>query len=108
MPMLMLVGPLAGVLMEDRTMDRKRQPDVNLRTDWHKNESDCWSLSLGERGCRVRVTQRKPGAVFERITWIPGQGKNTGSLGTRSRTEARARAEAFLRALLKQGDQPRY
>jgi integrase len=48
-----------------------------------------------------------PGGVFERITWIDGR-KSVASLRTRSRTEARARAEAFLRALLKQGDQPRY
>ena len=77
----------------------RRRPAVRTRTDWHQSPSGCWSLSLGERGCRVRVTQRAKGAVFVRETWIPGQGRHQASLGTASRVEARRLAEAFLRSL---------
>jgi integrase len=80
-------------------MTRTRPHEVQDRTEWHKSESGCWSLSLGERGCRVRVFQRRPGAVFERITTLPGGARTTASLATTSRPVARQRAEAFLLAL---------
>lgn len=76
-----------------------RQQKVYERTKWHQSTSGCWSLSLGTRGCRVRVMQREPGGTFIRVTWDPGIGKQQASLGTTSRTEARARAEAFFDAL---------
>jgi integrase len=77
---------------------------IPTRTDWHKSESsDCWSLTLGERGSRVRVFQETAGGVFYREMWIPGRGRSKISLRTTSRTEARARAEAFLRAVLDAG-----
>ncbi|MBI4502807.1 MAG: tyrosine-type recombinase/integrase [Gemmatimonadetes bacterium] len=75
-------------------------PKVSIRTPWHKSGGGCWSASLGERGCRVRVTQRSPGGEFVRITWIPGRGANWASLKTKSRTEALKRAEAFYRAVV--------
>lgn len=81
-------------------MGKTRKADVPTRTDWHKNASGCWSLSLGERGWRVNVFQREPGSVFIRRHWVRGHGATDRSLETRSRTEARNRAEAFLRALL--------
>jgi integrase len=81
-------------------MARRQLLEVKERTGWHKSETGCWSLSLGERGCRVRVMQRKPGGPFVRVIWVPGQGRSQASLGTSSRVEARARAEMFLRALL--------
>lgn len=81
-------------------MGRKRLPDVEVRTEWHQSARGCWSCTLGERGCRVRILQRQPGGVFVRMTWIPGSGWSQASLKTRDRREARARGEAFLRALL--------
>src|SRR5688572_10608643 len=86
-------------------MKRRRSPIVKVAVhkDWHKNRSGCWSLSLGDRGCRVRVIQRKPGATFERVVWLPGQGQNWASLKTTSRSEAQMRAEALLRRLLADG-----
>ena len=86
-------------------MARSRRPEVEVRTDWHQSEKGCWSLSLGERGCRVRVTQRAPGGVFFRETWIEGRGRNMASLHTTDREEAKQRAEAFYLAL-SAGDQP--
>src|SRR6267378_3470695 len=81
-------------------MTRKRLPRV-VRTKWHKSESDCWSLSLGWRGCSVRVTQREPGGVFSRVVWIPGRGRNSASLQTADRAEAQRRAEMFLDTLVR-------
>ena len=51
-------------------MTRRRLPKMKIQTDWHKSAKGCWSLTLGWRGCRVRVTQREPGGVFYGITWI--------------------------------------
>lgn len=91
--------------METDTMGRKRLPEIPVRTEWHQSARGCWSLTLGERGCRVRIEQKKKGGVFKRVAWIPGRGRSQKSLMTTSRTEARARGEAFLRALLA-GDTP--
>jgi integrase len=60
-------------------------------------------LSLGERGCRIRIVQRRPGAVYYRVTWVPAQGSQWASLRTKNRAEAQRRAEALLRALLEDG-----
>jgi len=81
-------------------MGRRRLPEIPVRTDWHQSASGCWSLTLGERGCRVRIEQREPGGTFSRVTWIPEKGRSQASLRTKDRREARARGEAFLRALL--------
>ena len=61
---------------------------MKIQTDWHKSAKGCWSLTLGWRGCRVRVTQREPGGVFYGITWIAGRGQDWKSFGTTSRSEA--------------------
>jgi integrase len=90
--------------METEIMPRRSVP-ITTRAEWHKSESGCWSLSLGERGCRVRVMQRVPGGEFAREMWIPGRGRSWASLKTSSRVEARRRAEAFLRALV-EGEKP--
>lgn len=72
---------------------------MKIHTDWHKSAKGCWSLTLGWRGCRVRVTQREPGGVFYGITWIPAQGQDWKSFGTTSRSEAQQHAEVFLQSL---------
>ena len=76
---------------------------VNVRTEWRQSPRACWSLSLGERGCRVRIVQRRPEDVFYRVTWVPGQGPQWASLRTKNRAEAQRRAEALLRALFDDG-----
>jgi hypothetical protein len=48
--------------------------------------------------------QRQPGGQFVRVTWLPGRGPSQASLGTSGRSEARQRAEAFLRALAESED----
>jgi len=72
---------------------------MKIQTDWHKSAKGCWSLTLGWRGCRVRVTQREPGGVFYGITWIAGRGQDWKSFGTMIRSEAQQHAEAFLQSL---------
>src|SRR5690348_2335434 len=103
MPMLRWCA--GSVNVETDTMGRKRLPEIPVRTEWHQSASGCWSLTLGERGWRVRIEQKKKGGVFHRVTWIPGRGRSQKSLRTTSRAEARTRGEAFLRALLA-GDTP--
>jgi integrase len=72
---------------------------MKIQTEWHKSAKGCWSLTLGWRGCRVRVTQREPGGVFYGITWIAGRGQDWKSFGTTIRSEAQQHAEAFLQSL---------
>src|SRR4029077_12235702 len=79
---------------------------VRVRTEWHQSANGCWSLSLGERGCRVRVVQREPGGGFHRVVWIKDHGPQWATLRTRSRAEARERGEALLKALLVDGGPP--
>lgn len=73
---------------------------ITERTPWHKSESSgCWSMTLGDRGRRVRIFQRTAGGPFIRELWVPGCGRSKGSLLTTSRPVARERAEACIRAL---------
>jgi integrase len=85
--------------METLTMARRRTDHLQPRGEWRKSEGGCWSRSLGERGRRVRVTQRRPGGEVYRIVGLPGRRQDRKSLGTTSRPAARELAEAFLRSL---------
>jgi integrase len=80
-------------------MGRNRQHEVPIRSDWQKGDSGCWSLSLGERGRRVRIFQRVPGGLFFRETWIEGRGRFAASLRCTDREEAKRRGIAFYLAL---------
>ena len=72
---------------------------------WHKGKSGCWSLSLGVRGLKVRVEQRKPDGTFYRVYRIPGGKQSYASLQTTDRVEARRLATEFIRAV-EQGRKP--
>jgi integrase len=80
-------------------MPQSTTPGTSKRAEWRKSESGCWSCSIGKRSRRVRIFQRKAGGQFYRDVWIAGKGKSRASMGTKSRTEARALAEAFLRGI---------
>src|SRR5256885_1564032 len=67
---------------------------------WHKSKGGCWSLSLGVRGLKVRVEQRKPGGAFQRVYRV-GRRVTYASLGTTDRQEARRLAIEFIRELEK-------
>ncbi len=66
---------------------------------WHRSKSGCWSLSLGVRGLKVRVEQRKPGGTFHRVYRVAGRRMTYASLGTTDRREARQLAIDFIREL---------
>lgn len=68
---------------------------VRDKHDWHQRKNGRWHMSLGVRGCRVRITQRKVGGPFIAITWI-GHRKIQKSLGTTKRPKAKQLAEAYL------------
>ncbi len=67
---------------------------------WHKSKSGRWSLSLGVRGLKVRVQQRRPGGTFQRVFRV-GRRVSYASLHTTDRPEARRLAIEFIRELEK-------
>jgi integrase len=81
----------------EQAMPIKKLLKVSVREkfDWKQLPDGCWRMSLGVRGCRVRVLQRKPGGDYIAITWI-GRRRAQVSLKTSVRSEARAHAEAFM------------
>src|SRR5207249_11413473 len=89
----------SDVLMEV-LMTRRRLAKMKIQTDWHKSVKGCWSMTLGWRCCRVRVTQREPGGVFYGITLVSGRGHDWKSFGNTSRSEAQQHGDAFVQALL--------
>lgn len=61
---------------------------------------NCWRVSLGERGCRVVLFERKPGGVLYREVWIGGKRVAAKkSLGHRDRERAKADAYKLLATL---------
>lgn len=77
-------------------MSLKALMQVPVKVDWHKPEgSDLWCLSLGRRGCSMRVTQREAGGPFFAETRIAGR-RTQEVLNTSSRPQARERAAAVL------------
>src|SRR5256712_9196167 len=85
-------GPHQEVPMAERRLPIPERP-------WHQSKSDCWSLSLGVRGLKVRVEQRKPGGTFHRVYRVAGRRMTYASLGTTDRQEARQLAIDFIREL---------
>lgn len=66
--------------------------------EWHRAAGK-WSLSLEQRGNRIRLFQNRPGGVFLRATWIAGSGRDVVSLRTKDRPEAERLGRALLDAL---------
>src|SRR6266705_3382087 len=87
-------GPHLEVPMAERRLPIPERP-------WHRSESGCWSLSLGVRGLKVRVEQRKRGSTFQRVYRTPGGRVTYASLKTTDRAEARELAIGFLLELQK-------
>jgi len=76
-----------------------RTPRKASRTEWHQHNG-LWSRSLGSRGFRVRLFEKRSGGGFYRSVWIPGQGRDRKGLGTADRNEADQMGRALLAALL--------
>jgi integrase len=77
-----------------------RKPRKASRTEWHQHKG-LWSRSLGNRGMRLRLFEKRSGGGFYRSVWIPGQGFSRKSLGTTERNEADKLGRALLAALLR-------
>src|SRR2546422_1312869 len=77
----------------------------NRRNEWHQVHGR-WTRSLGERGMRVRIFEKRRNGTFYRTIWVPGRGRNHGSLRTRDRNEAESGADALGRAVARAGDDP--
>lgn len=75
------------------------------RNEWHQQNGK-WARSLGERGIRVRLFQRRKAGVFYREVWRAGAGKDRRSLETTDRREAERRGRLLLAALLQQDETP--
>ncbi len=62
---------------------------------------NCWRVSLGERGCRVVLFERKPGGILYREVWIGGK-RVAAKKSLNHRDRERAKADAYkLLATLK-------
>lgn len=72
------------------------------KSAWHQVRG-CWTRSLGERGARIRLFQKRRGGIFYRAVWIAGRGRSTASLGIRDRDEAERLGRALLGELLRTG-----
>lgn len=59
----------------------------------------CWSKSIGERGCRVRLYEARPGSPIMRSVYLHGR-EDRRSLGHRDRTRAVREGYALLSALV--------
>jgi len=69
------------------------------RTEWHQVKGK-WTRSLGERGLRVRLFQKRREGPFYRAVWVPGRGRNQAPLGTSDRQEAERLGRLLLAELL--------
>lgn len=77
-----------------------RQPS---QSQWHQSAGK-WTYSLGVRGVRVQLFQKRSGEVFYRTLWLDGRRINRRSLETVDRARAERLASELLRALLR-GDE---
>lgn len=75
----------------------KRNP---RRDQWRQTKSGLWTRSLGHRGARVRLFEKRKGGMFYREVHIPGVGRDQACLHTCDRSEAQRLGEDLLSALL--------
>jgi integrase len=72
------------------------------RRDTWRQVNGKWTRSIGSRGTRIRIFEKRRGGVFFRDVWLSGRGKNRKSLGTTDRAEADRLGTHLLAALLRQ------
>ena len=70
------------------------------RNGWHQVNGK-WTRSLGERGCRVRLFQKRRTGVFYREVWIAGEGSDRKSLHTGNRDVAERLGKELLANLMR-------
>lgn len=74
------------------------------RSEWHRDKSGRLSCSLGERGMRVRLFEKRRDGPFFRAVWISGRGRDQKPLRTADKDEALKRGKLLLAELLKFGE----
>jgi integrase len=74
---------------------------IARRNRWHRTKAGAWTCSIGDRGVRVRLFQKRRGGTFHRAVWIPGAGEDQRPLGTTDREEALRLGRLLLAELLK-------
>jgi integrase len=96
-----MISPLTpGPWCVAATEDRMRRD-----AGWHQ-KSGRWARSLGHRGVRVRLFQKRKDGVFYRDVWCPG-GVDRKSLGTTESHEAEKLGLALLGELVTKGKELR-
>jgi integrase len=73
-------------------------PKPSKRDGWHLAGGK-WTRSLGQRGTRVRLFQKRRGGTFYRAVWLLGQGKTVACLHTIDREQAEQVGRALLASL---------
>jgi integrase len=73
---------------------------IAKRSDWHRTESGAWTCSIGERGLRVRLFQKRSGGTFYREYWTAGK-LDRKPLGTTEKDEALRLGRLLYAELLK-------
>ena len=69
-------------------------------TEWHQKQGK-WMRTLGQRGCSIRLFQKRKGSNFYREVWRTNVGRShTRCLFTTDRAEAERLGKAFLATLL--------
>ncbi len=66
------------------------------RSNGWRKVGDRWTRSLGMRGLRVRLFQKRKHGVFYRTLWVGDEGKDRKCLGTNDRREAERLGRALI------------
>lgn len=70
------------------------------RDQWRRTDSGTWTRSLGNRGARVRLFQKRQDGPYYREVYIKGAGRDQACLGTTDQKEALRLGQELLAALI--------
>ena len=75
------------------------------RSEWRRTKTGAWACSIGERGSRVRLFQKRKDGIFFAALWQPRVGHEKGSeaqkaLGTRDQQQAMQLGRLLLAKML--------
>lgn len=80
-------------------------PPQTGKNKWRQTNG-IWVRTLGDRGTRIRLFQRRRDGVFVRDVWRPDGSRSRVSLQTRDRDEAERLGKALLAELIRGGESP--
>ena len=73
---------------------------IARRNSWHRTKDGAWTCSIGDRGCRVRLFEKRRDGTYHRAVWIPGKREDQRPLGTTDREEALRLGRLLLAELM--------